>query len=116
MPVTVPALTPLQATLWSTLCGRALDNRLPNPILGDALADEIVRKTGYDYRKFRISPSSAINITHRARKLGEIAQRFLARHPDAVGLDSRVLRITPPPTADWYDIDFPEVLAARRHL
>ncbi|MEU0482400.1 class I SAM-dependent methyltransferase [Streptosporangium sp. NPDC006013] len=114
--------SPLQATLWLTLCGRALDNRLPNPILGDALADEIVRKTDYDYRKLHISPSSAINIAHRARKLDEIAQRFLARHPDAVGLDlgagldSRVLRITPPPTADWYDIDFPKVLAARRHL
>ncbi|MEV4115174.1 class I SAM-dependent methyltransferase [Nonomuraea sp. NPDC049695] len=115
-------MTPLQASLWLTLCGRALDNRLPHPILGDKMADEVVRKVGYDYKKLRIPSSSAIYIAHRAKKLDEIAQRFIARHPDAVGLDlgagldSRALRISPPPTADWYDIDFPEVIAARREL
>ncbi|MFG1703276.1 class I SAM-dependent methyltransferase [Nonomuraea sp. M3C6] len=122
MAITLPALTPLQATLWLTLCGRALDNRLPHPILADRMADEIVRKVDYDYKKLRIPSSSAIYIAHRAKKLDEIAQRFLARHPGAVGLDlgagldSRALRIAPPPTADWYDIDFPEVIAARREL
>ncbi|MEU7828076.1 class I SAM-dependent methyltransferase [Nonomuraea sp. NPDC049129] len=121
-PDTLPALTPLQETLWLTLCGRALDNRLPRPILGDEMADEIVREAGYDYKKFGLIPSAAINIAHRAKKLDEVAQRFFARHPDGVGLDlgagldSRVLRISPPPTADWYDIDFPEVVAARRQL
>ncbi|MEV0345394.1 class I SAM-dependent methyltransferase [Nonomuraea sp. NPDC050680] len=121
-PETLPALTPLQETLWLTLCGRALDNRLPRPILGDKMADEIVREVGYDYKKFGLIPSAAINIAHRAKKLDEVAQRFFARHPDGVGLDlgagldSRVLRISPPPTADWYDIDFPEVIAARRQL
>ncbi|WP_313047682.1 class I SAM-dependent methyltransferase [Nonomuraea jabiensis] len=51
-----------------------------------------------------------------------MARRFLARHPDAIGLDlgagldSRALRIAPPPTAEWHDVDFPEVIAARRRL
>ncbi|SEN66040.1 class I SAM-dependent methyltransferase [Nonomuraea pusilla] len=122
MAPTVPAFTPLQASLWLTLCGRALDNRLPLPILGDKMADEIVRKVDYDYKKLRIPSGSVISIAHRAKKLDEVAQRFLARNPDGVGLDlgagldSRVLRITPPPTADWYDIDLPEVMAARQDL
>ncbi|GAA3212946.1 hypothetical protein [Nonomuraea helvata] len=87
MPFAIPALTPLQASLWLTLCGRALDNRLSHPILGDTMADEVVRKVGYDYKRLRIPSSSAIYIAHRARKLDEIARRFIARHPDAVGLD-----------------------------
>ncbi|MGB3332659.1 MAG: class I SAM-dependent methyltransferase [Mycobacterium sp.] len=117
-----PAFTPVQASLWLTLCGRALDNRLPRPILGDTMADEVVRKADFDYRKLNIPTSSAIYIAHRAKKLDEIAAQFLTRHPNGIGvdlgagLDSRELRVTPPPTADWYDLDFPAVIAARRLL
>jgi O-methyltransferase involved in polyketide biosynthesis len=45
MAMAVPTFTPLQASLWLTLCGRALDNRSPRPILGDEIADQIVRKS-----------------------------------------------------------------------
>jgi O-methyltransferase involved in polyketide biosynthesis len=120
MALTLPALTPLQESLWLTLCGRALDNRSSHVILGDEMADQIVRTTGYDHERLHISPSGALNIAHRAKKLDEVAQRFFARHPGGVGLDlgagldSRVLRIAPPPAADWYDVDFPEVIEARR--
>jgi O-methyltransferase involved in polyketide biosynthesis len=122
MAMAVPTFTPLQASLWLTLCGRALDNRLPRPILADKIADQIVRKVDHDYEKLGIPRSSAIYIAHRAKKLDEIAQRFTAHHPNAVGLDlgvgldSRALRVAMSPTADWYDIDFPEVVAARRQL
>lgn len=122
MAMTFPVFTPLQASLWLTLCGRALDNRLPHPILGDQIADDVVRNVGYDYQKLGIPMSSAIYIAHRAKKLDEIARQFIARHPNAVGLDlgagldSRALRVAPPPTADWYDIDFPEVIRERRRL
>jgi O-methyltransferase involved in polyketide biosynthesis len=122
MGVTLPTLTPLQETLWVTLCGRALDSRLPSPILGDRMAYEIIHKTGYDHRKLRWSAASAIDVAQRAKKLDEIAQRFIARHPDAIGidlgagLDTRALRIDPPSTADWYDVDFPEVVDARHRI
>ncbi|MFN6542737.1 class I SAM-dependent methyltransferase [Mycolicibacterium nivoides] len=122
MAMTVPTFNAVQASLWLTLCGRALDNRLSRPILGDNMADEVVRKVDFDYTKLHIPTSSAIYIAHRAKKLDEIAQRFIARHPDAVGLDlgagldSRALRITPPPTVDWYDVDFPEVVGTRPRM
>ena len=87
MDVTLPAFTPLQESLFLTLCGRALDNRSPHPILGDTMADEIVRQLDYDRDKFRLSASPIINIALRAKKLDEVALKFFARHPDAVALD-----------------------------
>ena len=47
-----------------------------------------------------------------------MASGFLARHPDAVGLDlgagldTRMASIAPPPTVDWYYVDFPAVIDA----
>lgn len=122
MSITVPVLTPVQESLFLTLCGRALDSRSPHPILADAMAAGIAGKLGCDCSKFHLSASPVINIAHRAKKLDEIALRFLTRHPGAVGLDlgagldTRAFRIAAPPTIDWYDIDFPEVITARRQL
>src|SRR5215213_9780517 len=122
MDITLPAFTPIEESLFLTLCGRALDYCSPHSILADAMADEIVRKLDYDCGKFRLSASPIINIALRAKKLDEVALRFVTSHPDAValdlgaGLDTRMLRIAPPPTVDWYDIDFPEVITARRQL
>lgn len=122
MTITLPALTPIENTLFLTLCGRALDSRSPRPILGDAMADEIVRKLGYDCDQFRLSASPIINIAHRAKKLDEVARAFLDRHPEGVGLDlgagldTRMSRIAVPPTADWYDVDFADVITARQRL
>jgi O-methyltransferase involved in polyketide biosynthesis len=122
MTITLPAFTPIENTLFLTLCGRALDSRSPRPILGDAMADEIVRKLGYDCDQFRLSASPIINIAHRAKKLDEVARAFLDRHPEGVGLDlgagldTRMSRIAVPPTADWYDVDFAPVISARQCL
>jgi O-methyltransferase involved in polyketide biosynthesis len=114
--------TPIEETLFLTLCGRALDNHLPHPILGDTMAEELVGKLGYDCDRFRLSASPIINIAHRAKKLDEVAKQFIARHPHAVGLDlgagldTRVFRIAPPTGVDWYDVDYPEVITARQRL
>jgi O-methyltransferase involved in polyketide biosynthesis len=122
MEITLPAFTPLEESLFLTLCGRALDNRSPHPILADTMANEIVRKLDYDCAKFRLNASPIINIALRAKKLDEVALKFVARHSDAValdlgvGLDTRMFRVAPPSTVDWYDIDFPEVIAARGQL
>lgn len=122
MDITLPAFTPIEESLFLTLCDRALDYRSPHTILGDMMADEIVRKLEYDCDKFRLSASPIINIALRAKKLDEVALRFVTSHPDAValdlgaGLDTRMLRIAPPPTVDWYDVDFPQVITTRRQL
>lgn len=46
------------------------------------MAEQLVRKLGYDCGRFRLSASPIINIAHRAKKLDEIARRFIARHPE----------------------------------
>lgn len=62
------------------------------------------------------------DVAVRAEILDETVRRFVRREPDAVvldlgaGLDSRILRVDPPATVDWYDVDFPEVVALRRQL
>jgi O-methyltransferase involved in polyketide biosynthesis len=122
MEITIPAFTPLEDSLWLTLCCRALDNRRPHPILGDAMADQIVRTLDYDYRQHHGTTNFINNVALRAKKLDEVASGFLARHPDAVGLDlgagldTRRERLAPPSTVDWYDVDFPAVATARERL
>ena len=87
MGITLPAFTPIEDSLFLTLCARALDNRSPHPILADTTADAIVQALEYDYEQFHINTNLMINVALRAKKLDEVASRFIERHPDAVGLD-----------------------------
>jgi O-methyltransferase involved in polyketide biosynthesis len=122
MTITLPTFTPLEESLFLTLYARAADHRRPHPILDDATADQIVRTADYDFGQFHIDTNFILNVALRARKLDQIAGAFLARHPDAVGLDlgagldTRAVRLNPPATADWYDVDFPAVTDARKRL
>jgi O-methyltransferase involved in polyketide biosynthesis len=122
MAITRPTFTPLEESLYLTLAARAADSRRPRPILGDAMAGQIVRTLDYDYGQLRIDTNLILNVALRAKKLDQVASAFLARHPDAIGLDlgagldTRVVRLDPPPTVDWYDVDLPAVAAAREQL
>jgi len=122
MTTTLPTFTPLENSLWLTLCGRALDNRSQRPILGDARADQIVRALDYDYGQLDIDTNLVLSTALRAKKLDQVVDGFLARHPDAVvldlgaGFDTRLARVNVPATVDWYDVDFPAVAAARKSV
>jgi len=122
MAITLPTFTPLEDSLFLTLYARALDNLRPHPILGDAMADQIVHTADYDYGQLHIDTNLILNVALRAKKLDQVASEFLARHPDAVGLDlgagldTRFERLAPPATVDWYDVDFPAVAATRQRL
>lgn len=122
MSTTLPAFTPLEDSLWLTQYARALDSRRPHPILADAMADQIVHEADYDFGQLHVDTNLMLNVALRAKKLDQVTSEFLARHPDAIGLDlgagldTRVLRLAPPSTVDWYDVDFPAVAAARQRL
>lgn len=109
----------MQASLFLTLCGRALDSRARHPFLGDRTADEICGRIGYDCARFPMPASSVTDIALRAKKLDGVVRRFVARQTGAVvldlgaGLDSRMTRVAPPAGVDWYDVDYPEVIALR---
>ncbi|GIE43260.1 hypothetical protein Alo02nite_61580 [Actinoplanes lobatus] len=117
-------LVGVQKTLNPVLKAKALDNRLPVPILGDPHAERVMRRLdpGYDKGRFRASQLGLAAVV-RAKALDDWARDFLADHRDAVvlnlgcGLDARVYRIDPPVTVEWYDLDFPSVIDLRRqHL
>ncbi|WP_336205995.1 class I SAM-dependent methyltransferase [Nonomuraea sp. LPB2021202275-12-8] len=115
-------LTKEKATLLATLYGRALDARSPEPILGDDMAVQAIERIDHDFTETGITRRSAASVAFRARFMDEWATGFLAAHPDAVvlhlgcGLDTRVHRLDPPPTVDWYDVDYPDVVELRRRL
>ena len=112
-------LDPLRETLLLTLFARALDSELPHPILGDTRSAGIAGMIDYDFAKLRLKPSLVCGTALRAKKLDEAVRAFVTAHPDAVvldlgcGLDTRVLRCDPPGGVDWYDVDFPDVVALR---
>ena len=63
MTITLPTFTPLEDSLFLTLYARALDNRRPHPILGDAMADQIVRTA-----RLRLRPAPHRHQLHPQRR------------------------------------------------
>jgi O-methyltransferase involved in polyketide biosynthesis len=116
-------LVGVQKTLSPVLKAKALDNRLPDPILGDEYAEQAMRRLDpdYDNRRFGTSQMGLAAVV-RAKAHDDWARSFLADHPDAVvlhlgcGLDARVYRIDPPATVDWYDLDYPSVIELRQQF
>jgi O-methyltransferase involved in polyketide biosynthesis len=115
-------LTGERETLLGTLYARALDARSPHSLLCDQTAEETVRRIDYDFRKLGVRRRDSVMIALRARRLDLWTAEFIAEHPDATvlhlgcGLDSRVLRVNPPASVHWFDLDHPEVIELRRRL
>ncbi|MFF7891601.1 class I SAM-dependent methyltransferase [Streptomyces sp. NPDC007907] len=115
-------LTGVHETLLATLQARALDNRQPEPVLGDAMAEELLRRIDCDLSHIRTATKDVRIVTFRARKLDEWTREFLVTHPDAVvlhlacGLDSRAFRLDPPHGVEWIDVDVPDVIELRSRL
>ncbi|RDI49596.1 class I SAM-dependent methyltransferase [Nocardia mexicana] len=111
-----------KATMLATLYGRALDYRRDDPILGDEEADKAVRRIDYDFGSLGITADGAAGVAMRAKIIDDWAAEYLLEHPDAIvlhlgcGMDSRVFRFDPPPTVEWFDIDYPEVVELRTRI
>src|SRR5260221_12826132 len=117
-------------TMLMTLCGRAIQSQWKNPILRDPWAEDAMRHIDYDMSEQLTGAASwslwkdigpAI-IATRAATFDLLTTRFLADHPDATvlhvgcGMDSRVFRIDPPASVQWFDVDYPDVIDLRRQL
>jgi len=113
----------VQKTLSPVLKAKALDNRLPAPILGDVYAEQTMRRLdpAYDQGRFGATQLGLAAVV-RAKALDDWARSFLADHREAVvlnlgcGLDARVYRVDPPATVDWYDLDYPGVIEMRQEF
>ncbi len=111
------ALTGAQETALATLYARALEAEAAEPLLGDPFAGNLVNRIEYDWPKTGITPRNVSAGTVRSVVLDGWARQFLAVHDQAVvlhlgcGLDGRVFRLDPGAGVEWYDVDFPDVIA-----
>jgi O-methyltransferase involved in polyketide biosynthesis len=117
-------------TMLMTLSGRALQSQWKNPILRDPWAEEAMRHIDYDMSKTLKGVSSwgmwkeigYTIIATRAATFDLLTNRYLTDHPDATvlhlgcGMDSRVFRVDPPASVQWFDVDYPDVIDLRRQL
>jgi O-methyltransferase involved in polyketide biosynthesis len=109
-------------TMLATLYARALDADADHPILHDTYAKEIVARIDYEWDKTGITARKAPSVVIRSARFDTWAGQFLAAHPEATvlhvgcGLDSRALRLRPGPGVEWYDVDYPEVIALRERF
>lgn len=113
-------LTKEKETLFITLQRRANDCQAKHSLLHDTRALEIVNSVDYDFSKLERAKQNHTVI--RAKQVDEWTRAFIAAHPNAVvvylgcGLDTRVSRINPPASVDWYDVDYPEVMEVRKNF
>jgi O-methyltransferase involved in polyketide biosynthesis len=109
-------------TMLATLYLKALDADFDRPVLGDRYAKEAVSRLDYDFHEIGITARWAPLITVRTAQYDIWARQFLAVHPQCTvvhlgcGLDSRVFRLDPGPGVQWYDLDYPEVIALREKI
>jgi O-methyltransferase involved in polyketide biosynthesis len=109
-------------TMLATLYAKALDADFGRPILGDRHAKEIVDRLDYDWSQTTITVANSPSVTTRSAHFDRWVRQFLAVHPKSTvlhlgcGLDSRYFRIDPGPDVEWYDVDYPDVVALRRQL
>ena len=92
-------------TMLATLYAKALDADLPNPILGDRWAEEIVDRIDYDWSKTSITKANSPSVTTRSAHFDNWARQFLAVNAEATvvhlgcGLDARAFRLDPGPAS-----------------
>ena len=108
--------------MLATLHARALDADAGKTVLGDTFAKDLVSRIDYDWRKTSVTARNASAGTVRSMQFDNWARQFLAQHHRAVvlhlgcGLDDRVFRLDPGPDVEWYDIDYPDVIALVEQL
>lgn len=109
-------------TMLTTLYCKALDAELDRPVLGDRFAKQSVDRIDYGWDALGVEDRWTPLVTIRAAQYDIWARQFLALHPEATvvhvgcGLDSRFFRLNPEPGVEWYDVDYPDVIALREKL
>jgi O-methyltransferase involved in polyketide biosynthesis len=109
-------------TMLTTLYLKALDADFRRPVLGDTYAKDAIERLDYDWSQIGITHRWAPLITVRSAQYDIWASQFLAVHPHSTvihlgcGLDSRVFRLNPGPGVQWYDVDYPAVIALREGI
>lgn len=110
----------VQETLLIPLAARAFESKSKTPRIKDEKAVEILNKIEYDFEKFK-GKLSQEGVIARTIILDREVEKFIEKNKEATcisigcGLDTRYYRIDHG-NVQWYNIDFPEVIALRKSL
>jgi len=108
-------------TLLIALNARAVEARLPNPLLYDEHAVRLVEQIDYDFSRFKLAGHDQATTIMRLLQFDLLTKDFLSRYPLSVvvhigcGLDTRFERLDNG-LVEWYDLDLPEVASFRQKL
>ncbi|HPQ68399.1 MAG TPA: class I SAM-dependent methyltransferase [bacterium] len=114
-------LTGIPETMLIPLWARAVETKMPRPIVRDDRASEILERIDYDFSKFAKAKFSQLGVSIRTMLLDNAVRAFLNRQPSAciinlgAGLDTRRERLGCANVV-WYDLDLPEAIALRRRF
>ncbi|KAJ5152045.1 S-adenosyl-L-methionine-dependent methyltransferase [Penicillium capsulatum] len=109
-------------TLLIPLLARAYDNALPDPILGDVYAQDVLDKIEFDVAAMSLTPFQNCGIAVRTSQFDRWTAGFLKNHANttvlhlACGFDSRMQRVEWGDKTRWIDIDLPEVIRLRSQI
>ena len=109
-------------TMLITLYGRAVESQSKDPIICDVAAEEAIKRIDYDFKNLKMSRNEILATAARAKVFDDWTDEFLTKNPQSTvlylgcGLDSRVFRINPIKSVEWFDVDFPETIELRKHL
>lgn len=112
----------VRETLLITLRAKAAESELPDSLLHDRFAAELMRRLDGKAKAPNVGHDMTIGIAVRAYLLDRWTQAFIRSHTDAIvlnlgcGLDTRLLRLDPPSSIAWFDVDFPDVIALRQRF
>ncbi len=108
-------------TLIVPLVCKARESLKERPILSDLNAVRLIENIDYNFSSLKIPKKTQVTICIRAKQFDEYARKFLDAYPFGTvihlgcGLDTRYLRVNNG-KLEWYDLDYPEVIAFRRQF
>jgi len=108
-------------TLLVPLFSKAIESTKEHPIIVDKKAEGILEDIDYDFTELKIPKQTLLTLAMRAKKLDCYVNEYVKKHISPLvlhlgcGLDSRCLR-TDSKNAQWYDIDFPDVIQLRSNF
>lgn len=121
--ISAASLRGVPETLLIPLAARVLAPRLNADLqFDDPAARRVAAQLAFDPQRFASDAGTMRGAIVRGQWFDAIARRFIAAHPNGLGLnlgaglDTRADRLEMPPTFDWVDVDLPEVAALRHQL
>lgn len=112
-------LTKEKETLFIPLYAKALDYQSKRPALNDKTAYDIINSSNYDFSKYKSGNKNILII--RPKHIDNWIYDFIKKYHNVTvlnigcGMDARINRINPQSSVNWYDVDFPEVIALRKN-